>query len=285
MSLTINTNSASLNAQRTYSRNQQAVNQVLAQLSSGSSINSAADNPAGLAISQGLTSQINGDQQAINNAISGASLAQTAAGALSQLQSNTQQIQQLAIQAGNGTLNDSNRQALQQQVDQLTQANSQIIQSSEFNGVSLLAGTGSLTFQVGANGTSNNQITLNASGLDQAPASGGLNSYNANLSATKVIDITTQANALNAQNALTQDLNRLNSAQANTGATTNRFSAAVNNLQTSALNSAESRSRISDTDYAAASADLAQQQIIGQANIATLGQANVSQSAALTLLR
>jgi len=285
MSLTINTNSASLNAQRTYSRNQQAVNQVLAQLSSGSSINSAADNPAGLAISQGLTSQINGDQQAINNAISGASLAQTTAGALSQLQSNTQQIQQLAIQAGNGTLNDSNRQALQQQVDQLTQANSQIIQSSEFNGVSLLSGTSSLTFQVGANGTSNNQITLNASGLDQAPASGGLNSYNANLSATKVIDITTQANALNAQNALTQDLNTLNTAQANTGATTNRFSAAVNNLQTSALNSAESRSRISDTDYAAASADLAQQQIIGQANIATLGQANVSQSAALTLLR
>lgn len=285
MALTVNTNTASLNAQRTHGRNQQAVNQALAQLASGSRINSAADDPAGLAISQGLTTQINGDQQATTNAISGSSLAQTASGALSQLQANTQQIQQLAIQAGNGTLTDANRQALQQQVDQLTQANSQIIQTTQFNGVSLLSGTGSLTFQVGADGTSSNQITLNSSGLDQAPASGGLNSYNANLSATKVIDITSQSNALSAQNSLSQDLNTLNTAQANTGATSNRFNAAINNLQTTVINSSESRSRISDTDFAAATAALAQQQILGKANIATLSQANVSQSAALSLLR
>lgn len=285
MALTVNTNSNSLYAQNTHSRNQQAVNRVLAQLSSGSRINSAADDPAGLAISQGLTSQINGDQQALNNAIGGISLAQTASSALSQLQSNTQQIQQLAIQAGNGTLSSSNRQALQQQVDQLTQANSQIIQTTQFNGTPLLSGNTSVTFQVGANGTSDNQITLNTGGLDNSPASGGLNSYNANLAATNTIDITTQAGALAAQNLLTQDLSTLNNAQATVGGASNRFSATINNLQTSSISAQESRSRISDTDFAAATAALAQSQILANGNLATLGQANVSQSGALTLLR
>jgi flagellin len=285
MALTVNTNSNSLYAQHTYNRNQQAVNRVLAELSSGSSINSAADNPAGLAISQGLTSQINGDQQALTNAISGASLTQTASSALSQLQANTQQIQQLAVQAGNGTLSDSNRQALQQQVDQLTQANSQIIQTTQFNGTPLLSGNTSVTFQVGADGKTSDQISLNTGGLDNVPSSGGLNSYNANLTATNTIDITTQAGAQAAQSLLSQDLNTLNNAQATVGGASNRLTTAVNTLQTSSLSAQESRSRISDTDYAAATAALAQNQILANANVSTLGQANVSQSAALTLLR
>ncbi|WP_215776177.1 flagellin [Paludibacterium sp. B53371] len=285
MALTINTNTNSLNAQRTYTRNQQAVNQVLAQLSSGSSINSAADNPAGLAISQGFTSQINGDQQALTNANDGISLTQTASGALSQLAQNTQKIQQLALQSSNGILSSSDRQALQQQVDQLTQENSRIVQTTQFNGQPLLSGNNATTFQVGANGTSSNQITLNASGLDNAPASGGLNTYNSNLSATKTIDITTQANALNATGQLSQDLNTLSNSQANVGAAQNRFSTTINNLSNSNLNAQEARSRISDADFAAASASLAQNRILSQANAATLSQANISQSAALTLLR
>jgi flagellin len=282
MTLTVNNNSASLQAQQTYDRTQQSVNQVLAELSSGSSINSAADNPAGLAISQGLTTQINGDQQGINNANDAVALTQTASGALGQLQNNTQQIQQLAVEAGNGALSSSDRQALQQQVDQLTQANSQIIQTTGFNGTPLLTGQNAQTFQLGS-GTSN-QITYNASGLDNTPASGGLNGYNANLSATHTIDITTQANALNAQSALTQDLNTLSSAQTKVGATSNSLATSISDLQTTSLNSSAARSRISDTDYAAATASLTQQQILANANIATLGQANVSQSSALSLL-
>lgn len=285
MALTVNTNTQSLYAQNTHSRNQQAVNRVLAELSSGSSLNSAADNPAGLAIAQGMTTQINGDQQALTNAISGASLTQTASSALTQLQANTQQIQQLAVQAANGTLSSSNRQALQQQVDQLTQANSQIIQTTQFNGIPLLSGDTSVTFQVGANGTPTEQIALNTGGLDSSPSSGGLNTYNASLSATRTIDITTQAGATAAQSLLSQDLSTLNNAQATLGGATNRLATAVNTLQTSVLNAQESRSRISDTDYAAATAALAQSQILANGNLSTLGQANVSQSAALTLLR
>lgn len=285
MALTVNTNTQSLYAQNTHSRNQQAVNRVLAELSSGSSLNSAADNPAGLAIAQGMTTQINGDQQALTNAISGASLTQTASSALTQLQANTQQIQQLAVQAANGTLSSSNRQALQQQVDQLTQANSQIIQTTQFNGIPLLSGNTSVTFQVGANGTPTEQIALNTGGLDSSPSSGGLNTYNASLSATRTIDITTQAGATAAQSLLSQDLATLNNAQATLGGATNRLATAVNTLQTSVLNAQESRSRISDTDYAAATAALAQSQILANGNLSTLGQANVSQSAALTLLR
>ncbi|TDR79777.1 flagellin [Paludibacterium purpuratum] len=285
MALTVNTNTASLDAQRAHSRNQQAVNQVLAQLASGSRINSAADDPAGLAITQGLTTQVNGDQQALTNANDGISLTQTASAALGQIQQNTQQIQQLALQASNGILSNSDRQALQQQVDQLTQANSQIVQTTQFNGTALLSGNNATTFQVGPNGTANNQISLNASGLDNAPASGGLNGYNANLAATHTIDISTQANALNATSQLTQDLNTLSNTQATVGATQNSFSATINNLANTSLNTQEARSRISDTDFAAATAALAQNQILAGANIATLSQANVSQSAALTLLR
>ncbi|MBV8048246.1 MAG: flagellin FliC [Paludibacterium sp.] len=285
MALTVNTNTASLNAQRTYSRNQQAVSQVLAELSSGSSINSAADNPAGLAISQGLTTQINGDQQALTNANSGISLTQTASGALSQITQNTQQIQQLAIEASNGILSSSNRQALQQQVDQLTQANSQIVQTTNFNGTPLLSGNNGVTLQIGPNGTANNQVTINSAGLDNTPANGGLNTYNANLNATGTIDITTQANALHATSQITQDLNTLSNTQATVGAAQNSLSATINNLANTSINSQAARSRISDTDFAAASAALAQNQILANAGASVLSQANVSQSAALTLLR
>jgi flagellin len=280
MTLNINSNTQSLDAQTAYDKTRQSVSQVLAELSSGASINSAADNPAGLAIAQGLTTQINGDQQGINNAVDGVSLTQTASSALNQLQSNTQQIQQIAVEAGNGALSDTDRQALQQQVDQLTQANSQIIQTTQQNGAQLLAGNGAQSFQVG----SGNQITINASGLDNTSQNGGLNSYNANPTATNVINVTTQANALGAQSALTQDLNTLNTAQTNIGASANALTTALNTLQTASVNAQTARSAISDTDYAAATASLAQQQILGNAAIAAQGQANVSQSAALALL-
>jgi flagellin len=285
MSLTIDSTSNSLYAQNAQTRSQQAVNQVLAELASGSSINSAADNPAGLAISESFTSQINGDQQALTNAISGGSLTQTVSGALSQLQDNTQQIQQLAVEAGDGALNSNDRQALQAEVDQLTQANSQIVQSTQFNGMPLLSGNTSITLQVGVNGATSDQVTVDTGGLDNSPANGGLNTYNANLSATGTIDVTTQANATAAQGLLAQDLNTLNNAQASIGGASNRLSALVDTLQGSSISAQDARSRISDTDYAAASAALAQDQIQSNASLAALGQANVSQSAALTLLR
>jgi flagellin len=283
--LSVNTNNASQAAQSAYANKQQAVNQVLAELGSGSSINSAADNPAGLAVSEGLTTQINGDQQAVNNANTGISLAQTASTALSQLQSNTEQLQQLAVQANNGTLNDTDRAAIQDQVDQLTQANSQIVQNTQFDGTPLLSGNTSITLQVGADGTPVDQITLNGTGLDNPPASGGLNGYNDNLTATKTIDVSSQAAAQNAMTLLGQDMQTLSGAQSELGGVTASLADTVNNLQTSSINEQAAQSGISSTDYAAASADLAQQQIQGNASTATMAQANMSQAAALALLQ
>ncbi|MEO9383095.1 flagellin N-terminal helical domain-containing protein [Chromobacterium phragmitis] len=284
MALTVNTNLASLAGQYHLNKTQQATKQVLAQLSSGSVLNSAADNAANLAIAQQLQAQINGSNQAINNTNDGASLVQTADYALGQIQNNTQQIQDLAIQSGNGILSSSNRQALQQQVDQLTQANSQIIQSTQFNGTQLLNNGNGTTFQVGPNGTASNQITVPGIDLTNTPANGGLNGYNSNLAATNTIDITTQANALTAQQSLNSDLGTLVSQRATLGAVSNSFEAVVNNLQNSTLNTAAAHSRINDTDFAAATARLASQQILGRTGAAALGQANIAPQAALSLL-
>ncbi|AXE33308.1 flagellin [Chromobacterium phragmitis] len=284
MALTVNTNLASLAGQYHLNKTQQATKQVLAQLSSGSVLNSAADNAANLAIAQQLQAQINGSNQAINNTNDGASLVQTADYALGQIQNNTQQIQDLAIQSGNGILSSSNRQALQQQVDQLTQANSQIIQSTQFNGTQLLNNGNGTTFQVGPNGTASNQITVPGIDLTNTPANGGLNGYNSNLAATNTIDITTQANALTAQQSLNSDLGTLVSQRATLGAVSNSFEAVVNNLQSSTLNTAAAHSRINDTDFAAATARLASQQILGRTGAAALGQANIAPQAALSLL-
>ncbi|PTU64687.1 flagellin FliC [Chromobacterium sp. Panama] len=284
MALTINSNLSALQGQNQLNQTQKAKDKLLAQLSAGKTTNNAANNPANAAISEALLAQINGNNQAINNANDGISLAQTADGALNQLQSNTQQIQELAIQAGNGALSASNRQALQQQVDLLTQANSAIVQSTEFNGTPLLNSNASTTFQVGPNGSADNQVNISGVNLSAAPASGGLNSYNANLNATGTIDISTQAGALAAQQSTNADLNTLANTRSTLGSISNRFEASINNLQTASVNTAAANSRISDTDFAAATAQLAAKQILGQTGLAAQAQANVGPRAALSLL-
>ncbi|KMN33475.1 flagellin [Chromobacterium sp. LK1] len=284
MALTINSNLSALQGQNQLSQTQKTKEKLLAQLSAGKTTDNAANNPANAAISEALLAQINGSNQAINNANDGVSLAQTADGALNQIQDNTQQIQELAIQAGNGALSASNRQALQQQVDQLTQANSAIVQSTEFNGTPLLNSNNPTTFQVGPNGSADNQVNVPGINLAAAPASGGLNSYNANLNATGTIDISTQAGALAAQQSTAADLNTLASTRSTLGAVSNRFEASINDLQTASLNASAANSRISDTDFASASAQLAANQILGQAGLATQAQANISARSALSLL-
>ncbi len=285
MSLTVNTDLSSLSAQNTLSQTDQTRRKTLAQLSSGKSVNNAADNAAALAIAQSFTSQINGNNRAMANANDGISLVQTADGALGQLQQNNQTIQDIALQATNPILNASNRQALQTQVDQLTQTNSQIIQTTNFNGTPLLSGSNALTFQVGADGKTDNQVTVSTSNLSAAPASGGLNGYNANLAATGTIDVTSQASALNALNQTRQDQATLTQAQSQLGAAQNRFSAVYDNLSNTSINEQASRSRQTDTDFAATAANLTQQNILAQTGTASLAQANLSRSNVLSLLK
>ncbi|MBV8678936.1 MAG: flagellin FliC [Aquitalea sp.] len=282
--LSINSNLSALNAQTQLEKSRKNTEQTLAELASGTQLSSAAVNAANTALSQSLEAQVRGDNQASSNALDGVSMVQTADSAMAQLQSNSQQIQDLAIQAGDAALNSSNRQSLQQQVDQLTQSNSSIIQNTQYNGTSLLSSSNTLQFQVGPNGNSSNQISVNTSDLAATPANGGLNSYNANLAATGTIDLSSPASALAAQAGIQSDLNTISASRTQLGATSNAFEAAYNNLQSSSLNAQAANSRISDTDYAAASAQLVQQQILGQAAIAMQGQANISQSSALSLL-
>ena len=280
MAIYVNTNTASLNAQRNLSNSTMSLQTSLQRLSSGLRINSAADDPAGMAISQSMTTQINGNNQGIRNANDGISLAQTAEGALAQIQNNMQTIRQIAVQAANGTISDTNRSQLQQQVDQLTQEISRIVQTTNFNGTLLLSGGANITFQVGASGVSNNQVV--ASGLN---LTSGINSYATSLTATGTINITTSANASAVLSALDADLNTLSNNRSQLGAIQNRFQAVVANMSNYVQNLQDSRSRIIDTDFAAETANLTQNQILQQAGTAILTQANQLPQAALTLLK
>jgi|GEM_PF-177044 len=282
--LSINSSTAALSTQYQLEQSRKKTAQTLAELGSGSQLDSASVNAANAAMSQSLQTQINGNNQAESNAYDGISMLQTASGALSQLQSNTQQIQTLAVQAGDGALNSSDRQAMQAQVDQLTQANSSIIQNTQYNGTQLLNNGQSVQFQVGANANSSDQISVSTSNLATSAANGGLSSYNANLDATGTINISTQSAALAAQSGLQSDLDTLSGNQAQVGASSNQFEAAIGNLQSTTLAEQQANSSISDTDYAAASAQLAQQQIISQSALAVQAQANISPATALSLL-
>ncbi len=285
MAMNVNTNLGSINNQLQLSKTQVALRKAFAELSSGKRVNSAADDAAGLAISQQLISQFRGDNRAITNASDGIGLVQTADDALGQLQNNTQRIRELAVQSANGTLTDNDRQQLQQEVDQLTQANSAIVQNTSFNGTSAFTGGTQVTLQIGANNSPNAQLTIGTPDLTATPANGGLNTFNASLTATGVIDISSQSAAQNTLTALDSDQQTLTSARGTLGATSNRLDAAISNLQVTAENTAAANSRIVDADYAASASNLIRQQILAQAGIATQAQANVAPSLALSLLR
>ncbi|MBV8048822.1 MAG: flagellin FliC [Paludibacterium sp.] len=280
MAIYVNTNTASLNAQLNLSNSTQSLQTSLQRLSSGLRINSAADDPAGLAISQTMTTQINGNNQGIRNANDGISLAQTAEGALGQIQNNLQTIRQIAVQAANGTISNTNRSQLQTEVDQLTQEISRIVQTTNFNGTLLLSGGQNITFQVGASGVSNNQVV--ASGLD---LTSGLSSYASSLTATGTINITTSGGASAILSALDSDINTISNDRSQLGAIQNRFQAVVANMSNYVQNLSDARSRIVNTDFAAETANLTQQQILQQAGTAILTQANQLPQAALTLLK
>jgi flagellin len=280
MAIFVNTNIASLNAQRNLSTSTDSLKTSLQRLSSGKRVNSAADDPAGMAIAQTMTLQVNGNNQGIRNANDGISMAQTAEGALGQIQNNLQTIRQIAVQAANGTVSDTNRSQLQTEVDQLTQEISRIVQTTNFNGTMLLSGGASITFQVGASGMADNQVV--ASGLDLTT---GMNSYATSLSATGTINITTSAGASGVLSALDSDINTISNDRSQLGAVQNRFQAVVANMANYVQNLQDSRSRIEDTDFASETANLTSNQILQQAGTAILGQANQVPQAALSLLK
>ncbi|OWY37909.1 flagellin FliC [Xenophilus sp. AP218F] len=282
MAITVNTNVTSLQAQLNLNNSANALSQSLQRLSSGLRINSAKDDAAGLAISQTLTSAINGNNQAINNANDGISVGQTAEGALGQIANNLQRIREIAVQAANGSVSNTNRSQLQNEVDQLTQEISRIVQTTQFNGTNLLSGGSTLTFQVGSSGAANNQVAISSVDL----TSGGvLCSYNSSLSATGTISVTTQSGASSVLSALDSDIAEISTVRSTFGAVQNRFDAVVANLHNYVQNLTAANSRILDVDFASETAKLTQNQILQQAGASILKQANTLPQAALTLLQ
>ncbi|WP_297808883.1 flagellin [uncultured Methylophaga sp.] len=276
MALIINTNVASLNAQRNLNESQNSLNTSLERLSSGLRINSAKDDAAGLFVAGQLTRDIRGINQAVRNAGDGISLGQTAEGALGEIANNLQRIRELAVQASNDTV--GNADGLQAEVNQLTQEISRIVATTNFNGTDLLSGGATVNFQVGSSGTANNQISIDLTELT------GINAFSAGLAATGVVDVSTTAAASAALADLSSDIDTVNEARATFGAIQNRFEAVISNLQNYAENLTAARSRIEDADFAAETANLTRAQILQQAGTSILAQANTLPQAALQLL-
>lgn len=278
MALSINTNIASLTAQRNLSGTQGTLNTSLQRLSSGLRVNSAKDDAAGMFSIERMTADIRGLNQAVRNAQDGISLAQTGEGSMSQVQSALQRIREIAVQSSNATVED--RTGLQAEVNQLTQELSRIIDTTEFNGKKLLDGTsGSLLFQIGQDGNADQQISV--SGVNLTTMGG----YNTNLTATGVVDVSTAAAASAAIATVDTSINTVSTNRATFGAVQNRFEAVVVNLTNYSENLSGARGRIQDADFAMETANLSRAQILQQAGTAMLAQANTLPQAALALLR
>jgi flagellin len=276
MALIINSNLSSLNAQRNLTSSQNDLNTSLQRLSSGLRINSAKDDAAGLFVAQQIPRDIRGLNQAARNAADGISLGQTAEGALGEIANNLQRIREIAVQSANATVGD--RTGLQAEVNQLTQEISRIVQTTEFNGTKLLSGASSLTFQVGASGSADNQVSLTTTNLT------GIAGYAASLTATTTVDVDSAADASAALSALSSAIDTVNQSRATYGALQNRFEAVISNISVYAESLTAARSRIQDADFAAETASLTRAQILQQAGVSILAQANTLPQAALTLL-
>ena len=267
MSISINSFSGFSQTNSTQNTSQVA----LEKLSSGSKINRASDDAAGLAISQRLASQLGGSNVATRNAGDAISSIQVADGALQSLSKNIGRIQELSIQAANGSLNNTDRKGLQAEAAQLIAESNSIIKNSNFNGKSLFSSSSNTNVQLD---TAGNNITLPGKDLVSEFKSLGFSS----------LDISSQQGATSALNVLNKATNQINSRTAELGAASNRIGTALDNLASSRINSSQARSRISDTDFAKTTSTLATNQIQDQASLAVQAQANGNRDTILKLL-
>jgi flagellin len=283
MSMSVNTNLYSLNAQRNLNASQSSLSTSMQRLSSGLRINSAADDAAGLAISQRMTAQVNGMNVAIRNANDGISLAQTADGALSSVGDSLQRMRELAVQALNSTNGASDKDSLNQEFTQLGSEIERVLGGTTFNGSSILATATGLNFQVGANTTGNDSITITTTDLT---ADASITAVASTAGANNKIDsTTTQTDLNNVVGAIDTAINTINSNRATFGASENRFNAVVSNLQSSVENQSAAKSRITDADFATETANMSRAQILQQAGTAMVAQANQLPQQVLKLLQ
>jgi flagellin len=289
MAMVINTNTASINSQMYLSETNMKLQQSMQRLSSGLRINSAADDPSGLAISDGMTSQINGMTIAVRNANDGISMVQTADSAMASLTNTLQTMRELAVQASNfGAVGSSDRQKLATEFNQLGSELGRIIQNTQFNHKTILNGSMvGANFQVGANTATNNQISVTISNMMQASGIGSM----ANLTGTGAaghISIGSNATSVMTRSTIAvidNAIAKIDNFRGVLGAVQNRFTTTISNLQSSIENQSSARSRIQDTDFAVETSNMSRSQILQQAGTAMLAQANQSNQSVLSLLK
>jgi len=276
MALYINTNIASLSAQKNLAANQSQLMQSFNRLSSGLRINSAKDDAAGLAISESLQSQIRSFTVADRNASDGISLAQTAEGALGEVHGILGRMRELATQASNGTLTSTDRGFLETEFDLLQSEIGRIQGSAKFNGVAVVGSTGtSITLQVGLNNVGSDQITINVGSVSLGSISGSATSLSGS----------TGSNALSALATIDAAINSVSTSRSRFGAAMNRLEVAQITIQTMRLNLSAANSRIRDVDVAAETATLSRNQVLTQAGVSILAQASQLPQLAFGLLR
>ena len=276
MSLRINQNIDALNSYRNLSVTQGQMSKSLEKLSSGFRINRAADDAAGLAISEGLRSQVGGLKVAARNAQDGISVVQTTEGALTEVHSILQRVRDLAVQGANDSNSAEARTNIETEITSLGDELTRIADSTNFNGIKLLDGTNTeLVFQVGADGATIGNSTITVT-LDD------VKSTIADISALKVTD---NATAQASVDTIDTAIKAISTTRANLGAYQNRFEHTINNLNVAVENLSASESRIRDTDMASEMMNFTRSQILSQAGTAMLAQANQASQGVLSLLR
>ena len=276
----INTNVSALYSQNAMKINARAMSTAMEQLSTGSRVNSAKDDAAGLAIGQNMTSQIRGLNQAVRNANDGINMMQTAEGALTEQSNMLQRMRELAVQSSNGTYSSAQRGYLDTEFAQLLEQMDNIATETTWNGMSLLDATsaeglsttsGTFEFQVGQDADETISVAISAMDIASLSVSG--------------LSVSTASGASTAIDTIDTAIDSINDQRATIGAGINQMTYAADNLSNIAANVTASRSTIMDTDYASASTQLSKSQIIQQASTAMLAQANQQPQSVLALLK
>jgi flagellin len=280
MSLTINTNIASIDAQRNLSGSQMSLATSMQRLSSGLRINSAKDDAAGLSIAERMNAQVRGMNVAIRNTNDGISLAQTADGALAQVSNSLQRMRELAVQARNATNTSSDKDSLNKEFSQLQAEISRVLGGTTFNGKAMLgADATTMNFQVGANTTSDDSVSIKTVNMTT-------DSTITAVTSTASIDSSATSGAIGTViDNIDKAIDEVNDTRATFGATESRFDSIISNLQSGVENQTAARSRIMDADFASETANMSRANVLQQAGTAMIAQANQQPQQVLTLLR
>ena len=281
MPQTINTNLASLNAQRNLNASQMSLATSMQRLSSGLRVNSAKDDAAGLAIAERMNTQVRGMAVAMRNANDGISMAQVAEGALSKVGDALQRMRELALQARNATNSDSDKDSLNKEFQELQKEISRVLGGTTFNGKHILGNDGTtFTFQIGANTTADDTVQIDFDNMTSDASITAVTVSTANINSTA--DVTALADVIDNIDAA---IDTVNNTRATFGATQSRFEAIISNLQVAVENQSAARSRIMDADFASETANMSRAQILQQAGTAMVAQANQLPQNVLSLLR